>query len=196
MFLKYSVWVQPFSAVSSALKTALLPPPPSPCWPIPISISSEPNSAMGSPVCGCVHPVSATASVAISELKSSAILSTSSRLLPSSAAAPATFISGIQPAKPRRSCLGAPLPAFILSISPCRTRTSPLSCATSLRSSNFSRAEEGSPCSDCPSAAEAPCAEAYCGAAPCAAACEGAYCGAAFCKGTLCCGCAATTSLL
>ena len=77
------------AAVSSADFRGWRPPPSSPCWPMPISISSSPSSASSVPVCGCVAPRTATASVAMLSAKRCATAATSSRLLPSAAAAPA-----------------------------------------------------------------------------------------------------------
>ena len=102
-------------AVSSADKTLHLPPPPSPCCPMPISISSSPSSVMGSPFWGWVQPLIATAKVAMRELNFWAISRTSSKLFPSSAAAPATFMRGMQPASPRLSAAGVSTPALISS---------------------------------------------------------------------------------
>ena len=91
------------AAVSSADFMGWRPPPSSPCWPMPISISSSPTSARSVPVCGCVAPRTATASVAMLSAKRCATAATSSRLMPSAAAAPAILYVGMQPTRPRRS---------------------------------------------------------------------------------------------
>ena len=103
------------SAVSLAETNCLRPPPPSPCCPIPISISPSGRSEMVMPFCGWVQDFIATANVAKRALKRSPISIISSSDLPSSAAAPTILIKGTQPARPRRSSSGASSPALISS---------------------------------------------------------------------------------
>ena len=91
------------SAVSSALFNFMRPVPASPCWPMPISISSSPSSKIGCPVEGCVAVCTATASVRMLRSMRSAISRQASSEAPCSAAAPATLYTGRKPTSPRRS---------------------------------------------------------------------------------------------
>ena len=97
-------------------------PPPSPCWPAPISMRSvSPRSPKDMPFWGWVASVDLTVREAMLSAYRWAISATSSRLLPSRAAAAAMWYSATAPARPR--LLSSPLGSYWISspVTTCRT---------------------------------------------------------------------------
>ena len=86
-------------------------PPPSPCWPAPISIMSvSPRSPKDMPFWGWVASVDLMVTDAMLSAYRWAMAATSSRLLPSRAAAAAMWYRATAPARPR--LLSSPLGSY------------------------------------------------------------------------------------